>query len=216
MIENNNSIIEIIQKMVQEGQSNEDIVKTLQGLGVEKEQSKRLLLIAEADTFTLLKKEINALVASELEDKRKEFENLIEQDIKKIEEKEKIEIKKMAENELNEVVIDIKEDIKKYQSKIDENIESSQKTVNLVKISLDTLNQKSSQLELDVEQLKVHKYRKSSKIISYLFLSLGLIILVFALYLMFLNFDKIDMSQIILISIALLGSISLMFASVLT
>ncbi|MDD3159804.1 MAG: hypothetical protein PHQ98_02455 [Candidatus ainarchaeum sp.] len=216
MIENNSSIIEIIQKMVQEGQSNEDIVKTLQGLGVEKEQAKRLLLIAEADTFTLLKKEINALVASELEDKRKEFESLIEQDIKKIEEKEKIEIKKMAENELNEVVIDIKEDIKKYQSKIDENIESSQKTVNLVKISLDTLNQKSSQLELDVEQLKVHKFRKSSKIISYLFLSLGLIILVFALYLMFLNFDKIDMSQIILISIALLGSISLMFASVLT
>ena len=63
---NKGSIIDIIQKMVQEGQPQEKILQTLKDLGVNEEQSKRLLLIAEADTFTLLKKEINSLVKDEL------------------------------------------------------------------------------------------------------------------------------------------------------
>ena len=55
------SVINVIQRMVQEGQSREAILHTLNDLGVEDDQAKKLLLIAEADTFTLLKKEINAL-----------------------------------------------------------------------------------------------------------------------------------------------------------
>jgi hypothetical protein len=216
MIEDNKSIIEIIQKMVQEGQTNEEIIKTLEGLGVNKDQSKRLLLIAEADTFTLLKKEINALVVEELEEKRKDFEKIIQDDIKKIEEKEKIEIKKMAKAELDNSVLEMKNELRKYQYEINQNIESSNKTINLTKVTLDTLTKNTSKMELDIEQLKIHKFRKNSIVISYLFLLIGIFMLAFSLYLAFVNFNNLDMPKIILISTISIASIGAIFASVLT
>jgi hypothetical protein len=70
----NKSIIQIIQTMVQNNEPEEKIITTLESLNVSKEQAKRLLLIAQADTFTLLQSEINKIVDQEVSAKQLEIE----------------------------------------------------------------------------------------------------------------------------------------------
>src|SRR6185295_11437565 len=56
------SIIEIIQNMVREGETEEKILQTLNQLGVDPKKAQRLLLLAQADTFALLRSEISKIV----------------------------------------------------------------------------------------------------------------------------------------------------------
>lgn len=208
------SIINIIQKMVQEGQSREKIVETLHDLGVNDEQAKKLLLIAEADTFTLLKKEINSLVRSEFEENRKDFEDLIHKELVHLEEKEQGKVKELASLGLKEVASDMRDESRSFQTQINQTISSSQKTVSMVKIALDSINEKISQMELDIEQLKVHKFRKKSMFFSYMMLGLGAILLIAVLLVVLLNLKQLDMGQMLILSVILLASITLMFASI--
>ena len=208
------SIIEIIQKMVQEGQPREKIIATLKDLGVNDEQAKRLLLIAEADTFTLLKKEINNLVKDEMFSQKKDFEDLIRKDIKSIEDEERMQVVQIASSQLKDVKTDIVNESRGFEDRVNKVINESQKTVSLVKVALDSLGNRIAQLELDVEQMKVHKFRKKSMFFSYAMLGLGAVVLVMGLAIMFTNFTALDSAQIVIITILLLASVTLMFASI--
>jgi len=210
------SIIEVIQKMVQEGSPREKIISTLRDLGVNEEQSKRLLLIAEADTFTLLKKEINYLVKDEMFSQRKGFEDLIRKDIKSIEDQEKMAVTEIASTQLQDVRNNIISESKGFEDRVNKVINESQKTVSLVKVALDSLSGRIAQLELDVEQMKVHKFRRKSMFFSFAMLGLGGVVLVMGLALLYLNFAVLDTAQIVVISILLIASITLMFASVIS
>ncbi|MGI6589827.1 MAG: hypothetical protein ACOX1V_04170 [Candidatus Iainarchaeum sp.] len=211
---NKGSIIDIIQKMVQEGQPQEKILQTLKDLGVNEEQSKRLLLIAEADTFTLLKKEINSLVKDELLLQKKDFEEMIRKDIKFIEAEEKKNVAEIAKSQLKEVEEDIVASTKDFEGRVNKVIGDSQRSVSLVKVALDSLNSRLAQMELDVEQIKVHKFRKKSMFFSYTMLALGGIILLVSMGLFFFNFNSLDIAQIVTICVLILASIVLMFASI--
>ena len=56
------SIISIIREMVQAGEPEENIIKSLKELGITEKDAKKLLLLGEADTFSLLQSEINKMV----------------------------------------------------------------------------------------------------------------------------------------------------------
>ena len=116
------SIIKIIQKMVQENESEEKIVSTLQSMGVSKEQSNRLLLIAQADTFTLLSSEIDKIVSEKVDEKQKQ----IEKDTKEMLEREltekKREIASEVEKEYLKNKIYLAQDQKQFQASVNEAI----------------------------------------------------------------------------------------------
>jgi hypothetical protein len=213
-MDNNESVIEIIQKMVQEGQSREQIILTLKDLGVSEEQAKKLLLIAEADTFTLLKKEINSLVKEEFKSNQKDFENLIHNDLQKIEDSEKEKIRSLAVSEIGEAKSDIIQESKAFEDRINKTISSSQKTVQMVKIALDSINERISQMELDVEQLKVHKFRKKSMFFSYAMLALGAVLLIISIAFFAMFFNDLDLEKMFMIGLLILTSVVLMFASI--
>jgi len=208
------SIINVIQKMVQEGQPREKIIQTLRDLGVEEEQAKKLLMIAEADTFTLLKKEINFLVKDEFAGQKTDFEEIIHNDLEKVENEQKSLVKKIALDELSDVREDVIKETKGFEERVNNAINSSQKTVSMVKIALDSINERLAQMELDVEQMKVHKFRKKSMVISYAVLVAGALLLATSVYLLVFNFTLMDIPQMIMILIMALASIVLMFASV--
>jgi len=209
------SIIEIIQKMVQEGQPREKIIQTLQDLGVNEEQSKKLLLIAEADTFTLLRKEISSMVKDEFSSNQKNFESLIHSDLEKIENEERQNIKALANVELKDAKKMILDESKNFEDRVNKTISSSQKTVTMVKVALDSLNERIAQMELDLEQLKVHKFRKKTMVFSYAMLGLGAVLLLVSVLLFALNFGRLDLAQIVMITVLVLASVVLMFASIL-
>jgi len=213
-MDKNESIIEVIQRMVQESQPREKIIQSLHDLGVNEDQSKRLLLIAEADTFTLLKKEINSLVRSEFSLQKKDFEDLIKKDIKLIEESEKTEVTAIAAASLKDVRDDIVLESKNFEDRVNKVINDSQKAVSLVKVALDSLNNRLAQTEVDIEQMKVHKYRARTMAFSYTMLALGAGLLCIVIFLFFSNFEKLDITQIVVMAILTLASITLMFASI--
>jgi hypothetical protein len=208
------SIIEVIQKMVQEGQPREKIIQTLRDLGVADEQSKKLLLIAEADTFTLLRKEIGTIVKDEFQKQKSEFEGIIHSDLEKIENEESSKISGMANTALAEAKTQVIEQAKNFEARINQTIDSSQKTVSMVKAALDSINERISKMDLDVEQLKVHKFRRKSMFFSYAMLMLGGVLLVVSLLVFIFNFSNVDSEQILLIGVMILASITLMFASI--
>jgi hypothetical protein len=73
---NQTAILELIQDMVKQGESEANIVRTLENLGVDAEKARRLLLLGQADTFALVQSEINKMVKNELQ---KELPAAIEQ-----------------------------------------------------------------------------------------------------------------------------------------
>ncbi len=91
------SIIEIIEKMVREGKSEEQIIKHLKALGIKPTQAKKLLLLGEADTFTLLRSEIKKIIKEDIEKEREMITNIVSSVIaeegKKLEAKMDREIK---------------------------------------------------------------------------------------------------------------------------
>lgn len=210
----NDSIINVIQKMVQEGQPREKILGTLRDLGVNDEQAKKLLLIAEADTFTLLKKEINSLVREEFEHNRRDFEDIIHKELVNIEDKEKSRVKDIATESLRGVETDIRSESRGFQDSVNQTVASSQKTVSMVKIALDSINEKITQMDLDIEQLKVHKFRKRSMFFSYVMLALGAILLLVGIMMFVTNLKELDIGQMMLLVVIMLASITLMFASI--
>jgi hypothetical protein len=212
----NESIIEVIQKMVQEGQPRETILQTMYDLGVEEEQAKKLLLIAEADTFILLKKEIGVLVKNEFEVQKQDFQKIIHDDLEKIEANEKQQVREVAMEELGDAKQEIIEESKSFEGRVNKTISSSQKTVSMVKIALDSINERISEMELDVEQLKVHKFRKRSMLLSYIMLVFGALSFIVAMGFFIVFFTILDMTQMIMISMFILVSIILMFASIIS
>ncbi|MFH1544877.1 MAG: hypothetical protein ABIE23_02180 [archaeon] len=105
------SIIEIIERMVKEGEPEEKIIASLKALGIKENQAKKLLLLGEADTFTLLKSEIRKIVR---EDIKKEEELLKEVIIKLIHEEER-KIEENTAKNLEELKISLGEKIRKAE-----------------------------------------------------------------------------------------------------
>ena len=210
------SIINVIQKMVQEGQPRERIIQTLRDLGVEEEQAKKLLLIAEADTFTLLRKEINSMIKEEFAGQKSAFEDIIHKDLAKVEDEEKGKIRELAVSQLQDVRQDVINEAKGFEERVNKTINSSQKTVSMVKIALDSINERIAQIELDTEQLKVHKFRKRSMLFSYVMLGIGVMLLITSVLLFVWKFVDLDNTQILMIGIMMVASITLMFASVIS
>ncbi len=145
------SIITIIQEMVQDNAPETEIVSTLVNLGVSQDQAKRLLLIAQADTFTLLRSEIDSLVKKSVFEQsdfmKKDFSNFID---KTMNEKKQLLQKEIEEeflkNRLNNSVQQkqFQESVKDYISKLaklNEEVylasKENEKTINLIKKDLD-------------------------------------------------------------------------------
>jgi len=63
----NPSIIDTIDKMVKEGESEEKILNTLKDIGISPDNARRLLILGQADVFSLLKGEIRRTIKQEID-----------------------------------------------------------------------------------------------------------------------------------------------------
>ncbi|MDD3159743.1 MAG: hypothetical protein PHQ98_02130 [Candidatus ainarchaeum sp.] len=143
------SIIKVIQKMVRENEPEEKIISTLKSLNVNEDQAKRLLLIAQADTFTLLSSEINKMMKEELDIKKVELKNEITK--YNIEEfnKEKDNYKKELKENMNLFRKDLEQNVKEIE---DRNKETIQKIAQIN----DKLEIKTQENEKEILELKTN------------------------------------------------------------
>jgi len=122
MAENEKSVIQIIQKMVQDNEPEVKIISTLQSMGVTEDQAKRLVLIAQADTFTLLGSEINKMVQEKISAQKDQLQKESTNFINGVLDLKKKDIKTDMEKEFLKYKTDLYDNQKKFQTGVNDSI----------------------------------------------------------------------------------------------
>ncbi len=149
------SIIEIIQKMVSEGESDEKIVQTLKELGVDSEKAKRLLLLGQADTFALLRGEIAKIVEGEIGKELPKLAKYIEEQAETVSQKVKQKITSEVKAEIDEYEKAITGQSKTFQEVINETVQKMAELSDRVKDKLNEQGIAVSQLRQEMDEVKL-------------------------------------------------------------
>lgn len=210
------SIIEIIQTMVREGESEQKILQTLQQLGVEPQKAQRLLLLAQADTFALLRSEISKIVKQDVDAEKQNLNVFVQQQAQAA---VQASTKGMAET--------IKKDLEAYENQLSmqrRNFETQTsdtvtKFTDLaerIRVRVNELGKDVQQVKVDQDEIKLRGVGNQNRMISMALLAFGVLFVLADLFLFIVNFGSvltID-SVIIFIVMALIGVV-LMFVATL-
>ncbi|HZX19717.1 MAG TPA: hypothetical protein VFF13_01740 [archaeon] len=210
----NASIIDIIQKMVKEGESEEKIVKTLKDLGVDQEKAKRLLLLGQADTFALLKGEIKKIVTQEMENQKPVMRKFIEEEAVGAADTSRQQLTKAVISDLKEYEKDITGQSTTFREQIKDNISKVNELNDRVKVKLNELGEAVRQVQIDMDELHVKGVGGRNKLISNVLMGLGLLFGLGAAFLFFTNFGQpLSVDTIIMLVIVALITITMMFVA---
>lgn len=163
MPDSDKSIIQIIQKMVQENESEDKIITTLESMGVDETQAKRLLLIAQADTFTLLNSELDKIVDQKLAKQKEQMQKESTNFISSVLEQKKKEIESDMDKSFLRYKNDILDNQKKFQTSVNDTISKVAK-LNEQSYSMSEENKKMIEIvnkDLSETKLKGIKLRRS-------------------------------------------------------
>ncbi len=133
------SIIEIIEKMVGEGEPDDRIIKTLKDLGVPEEKAEKLLRIAQADTFSLLRREVKKIVEQQLEQEKPVLKKFIADEAMSAATETRQQVTKAVISDLKEYEQDITGQSRTFQEQIRENVGRVNELSERVKIKLNEL-----------------------------------------------------------------------------
>jgi hypothetical protein len=210
----NNSIIDIIEKMVRDGEPEEKILKTLLELGVEPEKAKKLLLLGQADTFSLLKREIRNIVHEELEKEKPMLKKFIEEETIQASYEARQELTKAVISDLKEYEKDISGYNKTFQEKLDENVRKITDMNDKLKIKLNEMGENLRQVQIDMDEMRIKGIGSRNKLISNALWLLGLFFGVGTFYIFITSFGQaltID-NIIVMITMALI-TITMLFVA---
>jgi hypothetical protein len=210
----NSSIIEIIEKMVRDGEPEEKILKTLLELGVEPEKAKKLLLLGQADTFSLLKREIRNIVHDELEKEKPMLKKFIEEETIQANYEARQELTKAVISDLKEYEKDISGYNKTFQEKIEENVRKITEMNDKLKIKLNEMGENLRQVQIDMDEMRIKGIGSRNKLISNALWLLGLFFGVGTFYIFITSFGQaltID-NIIVMITMALI-TITMLFVA---
>ncbi|HIH16979.1 MAG TPA: DUF2207 domain-containing protein [Candidatus Diapherotrites archaeon] len=209
------SIIDVIRQMVAAGESEEKILQTLKDLGVEPAKAQRLLLLGQADTFTLLRGEINKIVTEYVEKEKPRMVGFIEEEAVKAGEKARREVTKAAKEDLDRYEKDITGQSKTFQEQINETVASMAELNTRVREKLNELGEQLRQAQLDLEEMKLRGVGGRNRIISLGLVLVGLAFFAYDFYLFSTQFGAvltID-SMIVAIVVGLIGITCLFVAT---
>ncbi len=209
------SIIEVIRQMVAAGESEEKIVQTLKDLGVEPSKAQRLLLLGQADTFTLLRGEINKIVTEYVEKEKPRLVQFIEEEGSKAGDQIRREVGKSALEDLKRYEKDITGQSKTFQEQIHETVSSMAELNTRVREKLNDLGQQLKQAQLDLEEMKMRGVGGRNRAISLVLILVGLAFFAYDFYLFTTRFSgvlTID-SMIVAVVVGLIGVTCLFVAT---
>ena len=210
------SIIEIIQKMVRDGESEEKIVRTLKELGVEPDKAKRLLLLGQADTFALLQSEIGKIVKGEMEKERPQMKKYIEDSSSEVSESIRQKITKAVIADLKQYEKDVTGQSKTFQEQMEETVKNVGTLSDRVKVKLNELGEAVRTVQLDQEEMKIKGVGTRNKLITTFMILLGVAAGVADIWLLFTTFGAASTSVDSIIIMVILAMISVTFLFVAT
>jgi len=193
------SIIEVIQEMVRNGESEENIIKSLEQLGIEPDKAKRLLLVGQADTFALLQSEITKIVRNQVEMEKPQLVEYIQYATGKAEDKMTEKVEKRALSAFREDQRFIENQATLFQARVNQSVKNILQLNTETKKNIAELGNRLANNERDVWALKYKVF--GNKLIQSI--SIALIVLqtglVFAsAYLLFTAFPGANTNQMVL------------------
>ena len=208
------SIIEIIEKMVKDGESEEKILKTLLDLGVEPEKAKKLLLLGQADTFALLKREIRNIVMDEIEKEKPVLKRFIEEQAVQAGYESRQELTKAVISDLKEYEKDVSGHNKAFQEKLDDNIRKVTEMNDKVKMKLNEMGEAVRQVQVDMDEVRIKGVGSRNKLISNALWLLGLFFGVGTFYTFITSFGQaLSIDTIIVMVTMALITITMLFVA---
>lgn len=153
------SIIEIIEKMISEGESDERVIKTLRDFGVPEEKAQKLLRIAQADTFSILRREVKKIVEQQLEEEKPVLKKFIEEEAMQVADETRKQLTKAVISDLKEYEQDITGQSRTLQEQIKDDMAGVIGLSEKVKVKLNELGEaikhiQSSRADLTTEEQK--------------------------------------------------------------
>jgi len=176
--EKDKSIIQIMQKMVRDNEPEEKIIQTLKSLGISERQAKRLLLIAQADTFTLLGSEINKIVKETVSAEKEKMQTDSQKFISAILEKEKSNVKVEINKEFLTHKLALSTEQEKFQESVNESVSK------IAKLNEDVYNSSMEnkkmidEMKRDIEETKLKGFKVRRSIVRKIILLFGVVMLV--------------------------------------
>ena len=212
------SIIEIIQQMVASGESEEKILSTLRDLGVPMEKAKRLLLIGQADTFALLRSEISKIVKADIDLEKPRLTKYIEEQAKTASDSMKGNIEKTVIADLQKYEKDITGQSKTFQEQIGDTVKKVTDLSARVRNQLNALGTQVDTIQKDLDEMKVSGLGMKNKVISIIFVLVGLGFLGLAGYYAYTFFELLTVGMpidaiIALLVVGIIGITALFVAS---
>jgi len=166
--------------MVQDNESEDRIVKTLLDLGVSQEQAHKLLLIAEADTFTLLKNEIEKMAKVAVVEEQKTIISETSKTIDSIVSQKEVELKSALEKSVLEQTLKFQQKQEDFQKSINSSV-SKLAQLNEEVYSLSEKNNKAIQtIKKDLDETKLKGIRARQSYTRFFVGAIGVLFFIFA------------------------------------
>lgn len=210
------SIIEIIQTMVREGESEDKILQTLRQLGVDPQKAQRLLLLAQADTFALLRSEISKIVKQDVDAEKQNVNVYVQQQAQSAVQSATKGMADSVKKDLLEYENQVSMQRKNFETQTGDTVSKFTDLAERIRVRVNELGKDVQQVKVDQDEIKLRGVGNQNRMISMALLAFGVLFVLADLYLFIVNFGSvltID-SVIIFIVMALIGVV-LMFVATL-
>ncbi len=192
------SIIETISKMVREGKSEKKIIAELKTLGIKEEQAGKLLLLAEADTFDLLKAEIGKIVRQDLIAEEPFIKKFIKTEVEMEEKRLSQDLMREMSNDLDSYKQKTDKEVEGFkdmllskinifQTKINSNIMALTGVISKLKDSTVKIDEKVDMAQLDLTELRLKGTAKKLQLLRFTLIGAGVIFGFLAFYFAYSN-----------------------------
>ncbi len=151
MAEKDENIIQVIQDMIREGDSEKQIIQNLRELGVPQEKAEKLLLVAQADVLPVLQLEISRIVDKKVLEKKRDIIHSLQSELQLAEEKTTQQVKDKTGQEIKEYEKYLETKFAIVQSQVNESAKKAIETSDMVRDKL--LNDENRIRQLEAEGL---------------------------------------------------------------
>ncbi|MBU0636508.1 hypothetical protein KKE06_05780 [Candidatus Micrarchaeota archaeon] len=136
MTSKDENIIQVIQDMIRDGQSEEAIIKNLHELGVPPEKARKLLLVGQADIYSILQNEIARMVDKKMQEKNPELIHHLQSELQLAEESAARDVKEKTLKEIKDYEKYLENKLLIIESKVNENVKKALTTSDTVREKL--------------------------------------------------------------------------------
>jgi len=187
------SIISIIREMIKAGESEESIVRSLKELGIKEKDAKKLLLLGEADTFSLLQNEINKMVKEYYDKEKPQIAQYIRDEVEKQEDEMTDKVEKRALGAFKEDQKFIENQATMFQARVNQSVKNIMQLNEHTKNSMGQLGNRISNNERELWGIKDRVYgSKVIRVVSMVLITLEFVLVIATAIMFFSNIQTVS------------------------